>query len=103
VVRRAVEPHLGDALEGRRTKDEWRWILYSALATVTIVMAVALRDTKADRYVFPAYFFAAAGGTVLAIVRWPRASQWCVALDRLWPWGPAAFWFVLFLSRLVLR
>jgi hypothetical protein len=59
--------------EEGRTKDEWRWILYSALATVTIVMAVALRDTKADRYVFPAYFFAAAGGTVLAIVRWPRA------------------------------
>lgn len=87
---------------GRRTKDEWRWILYSALATVTIVMVVALRDTKADRYVFPAYFFAAAGGTVLAIVRWPRARQWSVALDRFWPWGPAAFWFVLFLSRLVI-
>jgi hypothetical protein len=66
-------------------------------------MLVALRDTRADRYVFPAYFFAAAGGTVFAITRWTRARQWSLALDRAWPWGPAAFWFVLFLSRLVLR
>lgn len=89
--------------EGRRTKDEGRWIRYCLAATATIVAVVALRDTRADRYVFPAYFFAAAGGTILAITRWPRAKAWVVALDRVWPWGPAAFWFVLFLGRLVLR
>jgi hypothetical protein len=67
------------------------------------VLLVALRDTKADRYVFPAYFFAAAGGTALAIARWPTLERWTIALDRLWPWGPAALWMVLLLSRLVLR
>jgi hypothetical protein len=85
------------------TKDEKRWMLFCALATAIVVMSVALRDTRADRYVFPAYFFAAAGGTVLAIARWPRAKQWSLALDRSWPWGPAALWFGLFLSRLALR
>jgi hypothetical protein len=67
------------------------------------VALVALRDTKADRYVFPAYFFAAAGGTILAIARWPRVERCALALDRSWPWGPAALWMVLFLGRLVLR
>ena len=91
-IRRGLEP------EGCR-----RWILYCVLATLATVGLVALRDTKADRYIFPAYFFAAAGGTVLATITWPRIESWTVALDRLWPWGPAALWFALFLSRLMLR
>jgi hypothetical protein len=80
-----------------------RWMVYCAAATIATVMLVALRDTKADRYVFPAYFFAAAGGTVLAIFRWKLADEWAMKLDRYWPWGPVALWVVLFLSRLVLR
>ncbi len=93
--------------EGRGTSDEEgrgdaRWIRYCALATLSTVLLVALRDTKADRYVFPAYFFAAAAGTIVVLSRWQRAEQWALALDRSWPWGPVALWGVLFLSRLVL-
>jgi hypothetical protein len=84
--------------DGRR-----RWIFYCVVATLATVLLVALRDTKADRYVFPAYFFAAAGGTVLASARWARVQTWTIALDRAWPWGPVVLWFALFLSRLVLR
>jgi hypothetical protein len=80
-----------------------QWVRYCAAATLATVALVALRDTKADRYVFPAYFFAAAGGTILAIARWPRVERCALALDRSWPWGPAALWMVLFLGRLVLR
>jgi len=94
--------------EGRGTRDEGRggdarWILYCTLATLSTVFLVALRDTKADRYVFPAYFFAAAAGTILALARWKGAERWALTLDRSWPWGPVALWGVLFLSRLVLR
>jgi hypothetical protein len=85
------------------SEERGRWIGYCAAATLATVALVALRDTKADRYVFPAYFFAAAGGTVLAIARWPTVERWTIALDRFWPWGPAALWMTLFLSRLVLR
>jgi hypothetical protein len=85
------------------SEQHTRWIRYCVAATLATVLLVALRDTKADRYVFPAYFFAAAGGTALAIARWPTLDRWTIALDRLWPWGPAALWMVLFLSRLVLR
>ena len=35
---------------------------------------VAARDTKADRYVFPAYFFGASAGFILACTRWPRVA-----------------------------
>jgi hypothetical protein len=84
--------------DGRR-----QWIVYCIGATLATVLLVALRDTKADRYVFPAYFFAAAGGTVLASARSARVEGWAVALDRAWPWGPVALWFALFLSRLALR
>jgi hypothetical protein len=85
------------SVDGRR-----RWIFFCGTAALVTVLLVALRDTKADRYVFPAYFFAAAGGTVLASSRWQRVEKWTVALDRSWPWGPVALWFGLFLSRLVL-
>ena len=78
-------------------------MLFCVAATLATVLLVALRDTKADRYVFPAYFFAAAGGTVLAAARWRQMEQWTLAIDRFWPWGPVALWFALFLSRLVQR
>jgi hypothetical protein len=91
-------------IRGGSDPRQWRrWTRYCVMATLITVALVALRDTKADRYVFPAYFFAAAGGTVRAIDRWPRVDRWSVAVDRIWPWGPVALWFALFLSRLVLR
>jgi len=93
----------GRGMIDEEKRGDVRWIRYCALATLSTVLLVALRDTKADRYVFPAYFFAAAAGTILAVSRWKRAEQWALALDRSWPWGPVALWGVLFLSRLVLR
>jgi hypothetical protein len=90
-------------IRGEWVSDERRrWIVYCVAAALATVLLVALRDTKADRYIFPAYFFAAAGGTVLATARWTRMEQWALALDRSWPWGPVALWFALFLGRLVL-
>ena len=50
------------------SEERRRWILLLRRGDAGNCGLVALRDTKADRYVFPAYFFAAAGGTVLAII-----------------------------------
>jgi hypothetical protein len=56
-------------------------------------------DRKADRFIFPAYYFMAAAGGVAAIRYSPLLSRIVDRLDR--PWVPAAFWIVLFLLRLV--
>ncbi len=77
----------------------WRFCVGGALLTVGLL---ALNDSRADRYMFPAFYLAGAGGTIAALERWPRFKQLSERLDGFWPWGPAAFWLVLFASRLVL-
>ena len=67
-------------------------VQYAAVAALVTIVLVAARDTKADRYVFRAYFLAASAGVVLACARWPLVASWADQLDRMWPWGPAVLW-----------
>jgi 4-amino-4-deoxy-L-arabinose transferase-like glycosyltransferase len=86
--------------EGRRNQGAWlRFCIGGVLLTVGLL---ALCDTRADRYMFLAFYLAGAGGTVAAIARWPRVERLAERLDRTWPWGPAALWLALFMSRLVM-
>jgi hypothetical protein len=79
------------------------WLRFTLLASLAVIAVVASRELRSDRYTFPAYFIAGAGGTVLAAAWWPRCARWTEALDRIWPWGPTVLWFVLFLTRFVWR
>jgi hypothetical protein len=79
------------------------WLGFTVLAALAVIAVVASRELRSDRYTFPAYFIAGSGGTVLAPAWWPRCARAVEAIDRLWPWGPAVLWFVLFLTRVALR
>ncbi len=89
------------AMRARLSPASRDWVRFATLAALVTVALVAARDTKADRYVFPAYFLAASAGVVLACARWPRVSAWAERLDRFWPWGPAMLWLVLVISRVL--
>lgn len=77
-----------------------RFIAFSALAAMAAILLVAPRDLRADRYVFPAYFFAASGGVAIACARVPRIRELAAQLDRSWLWGPALLWLVLVAGRI---
>ena len=77
------------------------WVRYAAVAALMTIALVAARDTKADRYVFPAYFLAASAGVVLACARWPLVASWADRLDRTWPLGPAVLWLLLVGGRVL--
>lgn len=79
------------------------WIAFAFLASAATLVLVAARDTKADRYIFPAYFFVASAGVIYACARWPRISAVAERLDRYGPWGPALFWLALVAGRILLR
>lgn len=88
-------------VQARLSPGARAWAQYAAIAAIVTIALVAARDTKADRYVFPAYFFAASAGVVLACARWPTVASWADRLDRLWPWGPALLWLLLVAGRAV--
>ncbi len=83
-------------------EGEARWRRYTWLATLATILLVAARDTKADRYVFPAYFLAAAGGLAAAVARWPMLARLAVTLERTWPWGPVMLWVLLVGARVLM-
>ena len=89
------------AIRARLAPASRDWVRYAALAALTTIVLVAARDTKADRYVFPAYFLAASAGVVLACGRWPRVASLAERLDRTWPWGPALLWLLLVVGRIL--
>lgn len=89
------------AVRARLTPASRDWVRFAGMAALVTVVLVAARDTKADRYVFPAYFLAASAGVVLACARWPRVAAWAERLDRSWPWGPAILWLVLVCGRIL--
>jgi hypothetical protein len=75
-----------------------RGLLFAIAASFALIVLFALSDRKADRFIFPAYYFMAAAGGITAI-RWsPALSRAVDRLDR--PWVPAALWLALFLVRL---
>jgi hypothetical protein len=65
------------------------------VSTAVLVAAFSLAHRKADRYIFPVYFFIAAGGAGPALQRWPRLQRALAAADR--PWVPAAVYVALVL------
>jgi len=79
-----------------------RFARFALAGTLATVLLLALRDTRADRYVFPAYFLAAAGGILVAHARSARLRACGRTLDRWWPWGPALLWFGLVAARVAL-
>jgi 4-amino-4-deoxy-L-arabinose transferase-like glycosyltransferase len=89
------------SVRARLSPQSRDWIRFAGVAALLIVALVAARDTKADRYIFPAYFLAASVGVVVTCSRWPRASAWAGHLDRSWPWGPAILWLALVGGRIL--
>ncbi len=87
---------------GRAENGRARWIRFSGAAAAITVVLLAARDLTADRYIFPAYFLAAAAGLAAACARWPRIAHVAVQLDAYWPAGPALLWAVLVGGRLAL-
>ncbi len=79
------------------------WTGFALLASAATLALVAARDTKADRYIFPAYFFVASAGVIFACARWPRVSAIAKRLDRYGPWGAALLWLALVAGRILLR
>jgi hypothetical protein len=78
------------------------WVMFALLATAAAIAVASTRDQRSDRYTFPAYFLAGAGGTMVALLRWPPFRRLAETLDRMWPWGPVVLWLALFAARLVL-
>jgi hypothetical protein len=76
-----------------------RFVAFAILATLAAILLVSPRDLRADRYVFPAYFFAASGGVALACAQVARLRDIAARLDGTWPWGPALLWLVLVAGR----
>jgi hypothetical protein len=89
---------------GRKDSDpaQRAWLRFCLGGVLVAVLLLALNDSKADRYMFPAFYLAGAGGTVVAVDRWQGVKGLSDWLDGFWPWGPVAWWLALFLSRLAL-
>lgn len=87
---------------GQMSVSARRFTTFAMLAALGAILLVAARDLRADRYIFPAYFFAASGGVAVACALLPRISAVAERLDRLWPWGPALLWLALVAGRVVL-
>ena len=93
---------VGPAARARMSVPARRFTTFAMLAALAAILLVAARDMRADRYIFPAYFFAASGGVAAACALAPRVSGLAERLDRLWPWGPAALWLALVAGRVLL-
>jgi hypothetical protein len=75
-----------------------RGLFFAIAASFVLIVLFSFSDRKADRFIFPAYYFMAAAGGAAAI-RWsPALSRVAERLDR--PWVPAACWMALFLLRM---
>ena len=79
----------------------WRGAWFAAAMTMALVVAFSLAHRKADRYIFPAYFSAAALGGGWAFARLPWLGRIADRLDR--PWVPPAIHVALVLLRLATR
>ena len=75
-----------------------RGLVFAVVASLVLIVLFSFSDRKADRFIFPAYYFMAAAGGIVAIRSSPALSRVANRLDR--PWIPAACWMALFLLRL---
>jgi 4-amino-4-deoxy-L-arabinose transferase-like glycosyltransferase len=79
----------------------WQGAWFAAVATIALVVTFSLAHRKADRYIFPAYFSAAALGGVSAIRTVPWLARIAERLDR--PWTAPALHVALVILRLATR
>jgi 4-amino-4-deoxy-L-arabinose transferase-like glycosyltransferase len=73
-------------------------LLFAAAASWVLIVLFSFSDRKADRFIFPAYYFMAGAGGVAAIRRLPALSRVVDRLDR--PWAPSMCWLSFFALRL---
>lgn len=85
--------------DGSERRSAESGLLFAVVASFVLIVLFSFSDRKADRFIFPAYYFMAAAGAVSAIRRWPAVSRVVNRLDC--PWVPAACWLSLFALRLV--
>ena len=94
--------HLGGGVSRRivagMSRESRSGLAFAAISSAVLVVAFALSDRKADRFIFPAYFILGGAGALTAFRCSPRMSRVVEVLDK--PWVPAACWLVLFLVRL---
>ncbi|HXY41431.1 MAG TPA: hypothetical protein VEQ10_17275 [Vicinamibacteria bacterium] len=69
--------------------------IFAILTVLLYLLVFSAFDRRADRYLFPAYYAAAAAGAVLALRASSRFRRLASRLDR--PWVPATVWLVTFL------
>jgi 4-amino-4-deoxy-L-arabinose transferase-like glycosyltransferase len=87
-------PEVVDRADGRGV----RGLVFAVVASLVLIVLFSFSDRKADRFIFPAYYFMAGAGGAAAIAWSPALSSVVNRLDR--PWIPAACWMALFLLRL---
>jgi 4-amino-4-deoxy-L-arabinose transferase-like glycosyltransferase len=68
-------------------------VWFAIVSAVVLTAAFSLAHRKADRYIFPVYFFIAAGGAGPALARWPRLQRFATVAER--PWVPAILYVAL--------
>jgi len=96
IVQRAWLPWRGEsAVNDGGRQGAW----FGVVATIVLVAAFSLAHRKADRYIFPVYFFIAAAGAGPALSRWPRLQRFAAVADR--PWVPAALYVALVIVTIV--
>src|SRR4029079_14613989 len=64
------------------------WLRFCLGGALVTVLLLALNDSKADRYMFPAFYLAGAGGTVVAVERWEGGKRLSERLARVLARGP---------------
>jgi hypothetical protein len=84
----------------RAAIDDVRAIWFTLLASALYVGAMSLGANKADRFIFPAYFFIGTAGAVVAVRRWGRIDRWAHRLAALPSYALPLAWLLLFLLAL---
>ena len=85
---------------GGRTGREAQGLRFALGVAAAYLLVMSAGGTKADRYLFPAYFALGIAGAFLAIRRWDRAARWANRLATLEPRALALGWLLLFLAAL---
>ena len=81
--------------------DELRPVYFAVLAAAIYVLAMSLGANRADRFIFPAYFFVGIAGAVVAMRRWTRVQAFAYRLAALPPYALPVAWLLLFILTLV--
>ena len=81
----------------RLSARDGRRVCFVLLTAAAYVGAMSLGANKADRFIFPAYFFVGIAGAIVAMRRWTAVDQWARRLAALPPYALPIAWLVLFI------